>query len=113
MKKGVIVLLAALLLVAGVSAFSFRTLDQDPVAFDNTFDAVVDYYGSSEDTTVRVMIPELDVYDSRGSFGEDDDKRAHFIMELPEGTPSGEYLVRYTISNDDETIHKYRHIIVP
>ena len=113
MKKSVIIVLAALVLVAGVSAFSFRTLDQDPVAYDDAFESIVEYRGTSEDTTVRVMIPELDVYDSRGSFGDDDSKRAHFIMELPQDTPSGDYLVRYTISNDDETIHKYRYITVP
>jgi hypothetical protein len=68
----------------------------------------------SDDLSVKIYIPELDVYETSQNFdlSRDDSYSGFMSLDLPEDVSNGEYLVRFTVSNDDQKKVTHRYIIV-
>ncbi|MEK6849501.1 MAG: hypothetical protein AABY01_02940 [Nanoarchaeota archaeon] len=109
MKKGVVVVLLILLNAVSVSAFA---------EMHQTFVSAEDglFYGHSsidveneENLRVAWFIPELNFYYRSGS-EDDGDFRVNAYSDID--APSGEYLVRVTLSNDEGRKVVYRYLTI-
>lgn len=67
-----------------------------------------------ENVKVRVSIPELDIYESTGSFDmlSGDSYSGFMYLDSYGEIPPGDYYIRYTVSNEDHRRTKYRVITI-
>ncbi len=81
--------------------------------YDEIADESVKRSKRLDDVHVRVYVPELGVYASSGSHDirAGESYASTLLLDLDQAPP-GEYLVRYTVSNDDYRRTKYRMITV-
>ncbi|MBI4450757.1 hypothetical protein HY642_02165 [Candidatus Woesearchaeota archaeon] len=118
MKAIMVILL--LVLAAGTAMFAAADFEMDSAHLDErveTGDTISTYVsadvGSGEDVRFTVMIPELGL---RSVNGPDTPSRAEvskrLFLDLPSDMPSGEYVVRIVVSNDDDKRVFHRFVVV-
>jgi hypothetical protein len=69
---------------------------------------------SVDDLSVKAYLPELDIFGYSPNFdiSRDDSYSGFMFLDFPSDVKPGEYLIRFTASNDDERKVSHRYIIV-
>jgi hypothetical protein len=114
-------LLFALLVIASSMAnedFYFYIHYDDQVAADQAAEV---YYRVTnmgdhrvDDLSVRAYVPDLDAiaYSPNFDLPREDSYSGFMLLDLPSDVKPGEYLVRFTASNDDEKKVTHRYIFI-
>jgi hypothetical protein len=113
MKRGLSIL-AFILLATAAYAVSDIHIRPDQSTTGDDFVTRTSFLNSDDDTRLQIYIPELDVFNWHTE-GFDRHKSRHrniMITELPPGTPPGDYLVRFIVSDEDGRHVTHRWITV-
>lgn len=85
--------------------------DEYPQEYDEVYFHVENNaHEKLENVKVRVSIPELDIYETTGSFDmkSGDSYSGFFYLDEYDNIPAGDYYIRYSVSNEDYRRTKYR-----
>ncbi len=113
--KGILIALAAAVLLTGVAVADHIHLDT--VRVDEQAEAgsqlrAYVHLGSGEqiDPLIQVSIPDLGVARRGGPYGEEKSLGHSIYLDIPEDTPSGEYVVRVSVKDDEHAVVRHRFV---
>ena len=114
MKKVMLVLVMMIVTTVVCSsayAMMLVAINQDENAYNKEFLTNV-IYKDSKDTTVYVSMPDLGLTRMDINQGYENPKTATFLMDVPQDTPAGEYIVKYVITDGDDRLVEYRFVTI-
>lgn len=66
--------------------------------------------GAQIDPVIQVSIPDLGVARRGGPYGENKGLGHSVYLDIPEDTPSGEYVVRISVKDDEHAVVRHRFV---